>query len=167
MDWPRTWDRARRNGLPSDLSSMLYRTLHNCLPTEEKKAKFGKGDGSCKGCKQPFKVDMYHCMLECSKYKSYSDYLLKVLKTEDPSMSPGDALYLSFVDMEVDKELAMLTIIAAGWQFIWKQRVKKEPLKPNEHLKGELIMRAEVLNNTAKYRNTAQVMLEMVHKIPP
>ena len=110
---------------------------------------------------------MYHCMLECPKYKSYSDYLLKVLRTEDPSMSPGDALYLSFVDMEVDKELAMLTIIAAGFHFIWKQKVKKEPLKPNEHLKGELIMRAEVLNNTAKYRNTAQVMLEMVHKIPP
>ena len=61
----------------------------------------------------------------------------------------------------------MLTIIAAGFLFIWKQKVKEVPLKPNEHLKGELIMRAEVLNNTAKYRNTAQVMLEMVHKIPP
>ena len=41
VNWPATWERARVPGLPSDLASMLFKVLHNLLPTQERQSRLG------------------------------------------------------------------------------------------------------------------------------
>ena len=40
-DWPNTWRLARLRGLPSDLSSLLFRLLHGLLPSQDRVARLG------------------------------------------------------------------------------------------------------------------------------
>ena len=45
VDWPTTWRRARLSGLPSDLSSHLFRQLHDVLPLQTRVARLGGSRG--------------------------------------------------------------------------------------------------------------------------
>ena len=56
--------------------------------------------------------------------------------------------------------------ISEGLRFIWYNRTRSRAL-PNQYLKAEIIARANILKLTARYKDTAAILLEMIKNVPP
>ena len=151
IDWTRTWRMSRLRGLPPDLTSHLFRLLHGLLPTQDRVARQGANRGVSDLCKLCFvNIDtidhaFYSCMNNCHA----ANYLLTTAQKFCPGLSTKDSLWLNF-NVNEDKELALVFLLAVGFKFIWGKRVDKKFVS-TETLKAELSARSKIFLNSSFY----------------
>ena len=65
-DWEVTWRRSRMSGLGSELSSFLFRILHQLLPTKERQHRVHPATAStCRLCQLNATEDLLHSFFHC------------------------------------------------------------------------------------------------------
>ena len=158
VDWPTTWRRARLSGLPSDLSSHLFRQLHDVLPLQTRVARLGGSrgprlQGVCRLCSADLQEDALHAFFYCNNNKEAANTLLShvhhLLKV---SLNAEAALCLSFA-AEPACELAVTFVLAAGFKLIWDQRDSKKAVT-SDQMTAELSARSRILAGSSKFAGT-------------
>ena len=168
VNWPATWERARVPGLPSDLASMLFKVLHNLLPTQERQYRLGGGadQGNCTYCDPEVKDDLLHAFTGCTLNKHNFAYISALINYLSPGTNDRQVIFLGYQPLGKQQELAACMTISEGLRFIWHNRTRSRAL-PNQYLKAEIIARANILKLTARYKDTAAILLEMIKNVPP
>ena len=168
VNWAVALDRARTPGLPSDLASMLFKVMHNILPTQERQARFEKGlsQGSCDHCITGPNDDIVHSFTACSLNKHNFEFVNNLINFLSPGTEKKQTLFLNFRPLLRPYELAACTCIAEGLRFMWYNRVRSRS-ESNILLKASITARANILNLTEKHKDTAEIMLEALKNVPP
>ena len=79
-DWETSWRHARMMGLGTEVTSFLWKLLHNILPTELRLSRImPNSQENCKFCLHPVTVDLLHCLLECVHTQEVGGWLLALL----------------------------------------------------------------------------------------
>ena len=167
INWKSTWQRSRAPGIPSDLSSFLFKILHNLLPTQERQAKLGEAkDDKCNLCLDMARDDLFHSLVECGLIRNNSEYLIGLTGRLIPGIDSKEALYLNFQPMSPQIELAASLCLATGFLSIWNSR-QKFRFHSNHYIEADITARAHILQLTCKYKNVAELMLNVLKNFPP
>ena len=158
VDWPTTWRRARLSGLPSDLTSHLFRQLHDVLPLQTRVARLGGSrgprlQGVCRLCTADVQEDAMHAFFSCTNNKEAATTLLcHAQRLLESTISPEAALYLSF-ETDPASELAVTLLLAAGFKLLWDQRDSNKAISRIQ-MTAELSARTRILAGSSKFAGT-------------
>ena len=122
-DWEASWANCRQPGMSPELTSFLWRMIHNLLSTQERLSRMGAVlTAQCKmqGCVQD--GSLQHELLHCSKNYGIGNLLVNCLQTIVSDIQPAAILRLEFRDLGEDLTLAATWITAIVMQHIWKER---------------------------------------------
>ena len=125
-DWTNSWRLARMKGLESQLSSFLFKLLHQLLPTKERVQRFGKTEdnspGLCKLCQADIE-DLSHAFFHCPHSRVSGLALLGWVQGVAPALLPEGALQLKIQNtLSPEDELAVVCMLATGLKHIWEAR---------------------------------------------
>ena len=121
-DWEASWSRTRLRGIGSEASSFLWQTLHNLLPTEERLSRFLPNTSEqCKLCQPHVMADQVHCFFFCISTKEVGNWILSVIKSRDPTITPSKLLKLQF-QCEDSEEMPLVWLTAQTLNYIWRIR---------------------------------------------
>ena len=121
-DWEASWSRARLRGIGSEASSFLWQTLHNLLPTEERLSRFLPNTSEqCKLCQPHVMADQVHCFFFCISTKEVGNWILSIIKSRDPTITPSKLLKLQF-QCEDSEEMPLVWLTAQTLNYIWRIR---------------------------------------------
>ena len=169
LDWPAIWKRARRRGLPPDLASHMFRQLHGILPTQERIARFGgnrgnRAPGMCRLCLPDTKETLLHSFYTCQYNRSTSQALLRAAQLLCcPGLTEEASIYLD-VTCNSQYELPLVTLLAAGFKYIWECRMEARPVSPLR-LQAELSGRLAILRSSS-YSWVADLLSHRVQDFP-
>ena len=122
-DWETSWRRARMRGLGTEVTSFLWKLLHNILPTEQRLSRILPNSlENCKFCQNPVSADLLHCLLECVHTLEVGGWLLALLRQQDQTLTPSRLLRLEF-SIDEEREMPMVWITGHVLLIIWKTRV--------------------------------------------
>ena len=97
-DWTHSWRLARIKGLESQLSTFLFKLLHQLLPTQERVQRLGGTEdnlpGLCKLCHTEVE-DLSHAFFYCPQSRVSGLALLGWVQGVAPTLQPEDALQLT------------------------------------------------------------------------
>ena len=162
VDWPTTWRRARLSGIPSDLTSHLFRLLHDVLPLQSRVARLGGSrgprlQGVCRLCQADLQEDTLHAFFHCDNNKEAANTLLShAQRLLESPISPEAALSLSFVTAS-ERELAVTLVLAAGLKLIWDLRESKKAVSGTQ-MTSELFARTRILAATPSFSSTVALL---------
>ena len=166
VDWPTTWRRARLSGVPSDLTSHLFRQLHDVLPLQTRVARLGGSrgprlQGVCRLCTADEQEDAIHAFFTCHNNKDAANtLLLHAQRLLESPLEPVAALSLSF-KTDPACELAVTLLLAAGFKLIWDLRDSKKAVTGIQ-MTAELSARTRILGGSPKFSGTvAQLQLAL------
>ena len=158
--------RARLSGVPSDLSSHLFRLLHDVLPLQTRVARLGGSrgprlQGVCRLCTADEQEDAIHAFFTCHNNKDAANtLLLHVQRLLESPIEPDAALSLSFMT-DPACELAVTLLLAAGFKLIWDLRDSKKAVTGIQ-MTAELSARTRILGGSPKFSGTvAQLQLAL------
>ena len=122
-DWESSWRRARIKGLGPELSSFLFKILHDLLPTQERLAKTNPNiSGTCKFCLSNIKEDLVHSLRRCVANQGVGEAVIHCLPAPvQNEVQDQQLLHLHF-DMEDSLELPIVWFLAVAWSSIWESR---------------------------------------------
>ena len=164
-DWPLTWRLARLPGLGSELTSFLFKLIHNLLPTQDRIGRIAADPGGigglCQLCQGDVE-DLLHSFFSCPKSAVAGLTLLGHAQTFFPLRTPETALRLEFMgDLSERGELAVVCLLATGLKFIWETRVAKKSVVVFK-MRAELEAKVSILRKT-RYFEAGDYMLEMIN----
>ena len=126
VDWKKSWTAASLPGLTSQMSSFLWKMLHDILPTRERMFRMklpGVPSAVCTLCDDNEEDDARHALLTCSFVKVGAENLLLALKHVDPTMTLERIKFLDFRS----EDLYPLTFLTATiLEQLWTSRVQKK-----------------------------------------
>ena len=121
-DWQISWTLSRQQGIHPELTSFLWKMLHNLLGTQERLHRLGSSPSpTCIPCKQ-VNGTLRHELLECTKNNGIGEALLSCLQTYMPNLTPSSLLRLEFPNMNENMQLSSTIITAVTLSVIWKER---------------------------------------------
>jgi hypothetical protein len=123
-DWERTWRISRMQGLGSELTSFLFKLLHNLLVTQDRLSKINQDTSSaCKaaGCSGDIAEDHLHVFSLCPGLNGIGYIYLEAVREFIPDITMEKALLLQF-EVDPNMELALVSYFAVIWNNIWKAR---------------------------------------------
>ena len=127
-DWTNTWRLCRLKGLGSELTSFLFKLLHQLLPTQERISRIGKTDSTCLLCLLDTGHQL-HCFFQCPHNCIAGLGLLGWVQGLCPGLTEEDVLLLQLPsDLSPVSELAVVTVIATGLKYIWEARTIKKQI---------------------------------------
>ena len=123
-DWENSWRLARLQGLESDQITLLWKVLHNLLPTQNRLSRILKDqNSSCKLCTDPMD-DLPH-LFSCRYSTDVCQALLRTVTSVMPSATPQKILLLS-LEIEPDLELPVVWIVSSTLLYVWSQKTSKK-----------------------------------------
>ena len=123
-DWENSWRLARMPGLGPELSSFLFKLMHQILPTQERVSRNSPTTNPlCKhsNCTGALVEDLPHALVHCSGNNGVGLKLLERARTLAPGGTVEQFIQLNF-GVEESQELAMVWWLAAGFLAIWNLR---------------------------------------------
>ena len=121
-DWALSWSLCRQSGIPPDMTSFLWKMLHQLLGTQERLHRLGSTPSSlCKLCKQET-GSLKHELLECSHNNQLGELLQSCLQSYIPDLSATSLLRLEFSNLDSEMELPATLITAITLGYIWRER---------------------------------------------
>ena len=122
-DWSLSWAACRQPGVPPELSSFLWRIMHNLLSTQAKLFRMGTIQSpTCKmnGCSEEGTLE--HELLSCSKNDEVGHKLHRCLQHYVPGIQTATALTLEHGDIESEISLSLTLLTNTTLKAIWKER---------------------------------------------
>ena len=130
-NWSNAWKLIRTAGLTSELSSFLFKLLHNLLPTQERVRRLGVNReisrGLCYFCNTETE-NLEHAFFACSASSEAGLTTLGWAQSVVPGLSMEQALHLDTGDSHLgrEEELVLTTILGTGLKQIWDARTLKK-----------------------------------------
>ena len=154
------WPRLRSKGLSSDQTTILFKLLHQLLPTQDRLNRITNEPGICKKCKNS-PEDLYHAFFSCPSSRTVADLLLSWVHIAVPGLEFPSLLRLDFGTAldEVD-QLATLCLISTGLHYMWQARAEKKVLTQYK-MRAELEAMITILRKT-RYIASADKIFEMI-----
>ena len=123
FDWDSIWPRVRLSGLGSELSSFLFKVLHNLLPTQERIARTSASvDGVCKLCVFNIKEDLVHALVRCPANQGIGEAVLGCISQHIQDGVPDDEVLQLHLHLDGDLELPVVWFLAVAWNALWECR---------------------------------------------
>ena len=165
-DWPNIWARSKTKGLGSDLSSFLFRLLHQLLPTQERVQRImgNRGQepaGLCLLCRQE-REDLQHAFFFCQESAGVGLALLGYVQHVVSTITPEECLRLEIGDdLGEEDQLAVVCLLASGLKYIWETRAEKKDLSLHK-MRDEIEARVFILRKTI-YLVSGDKIIEMIN----
>ena len=162
FDWEYIWSRARIAGLGSELTSFLFKVLHDLLPTQERIARTSAAvSGDCKLCVPNVKEDLLHALIRCPGNQGTGQALLHCLPLQ-AGLQDHCVLKLQ-IDLEDPLELPVVWFLATAWNSIWEsRRLGKRP--ELYKVRADLEAKVSLLRET-RYSEAAERITSMISKL--
>ena len=146
-------------GLPSDLTAFLFKLLHCLLPTKDRIARMGGGDGLCGLCGEL--ETPRHVYFECRNGMICGLALLGQAQQLVPALTPEAALRLQLgPNLVEEQELALVTLLACGLKYIWETRLEGKRVQVYK-MRAEAEARVSILRKT-RYSVTGDIITDMI-----
>ena len=132
VDWETSWRLARLPGLGSELTSFLFKLLHQILPTQERVARTSPTISSCSkvsNCPGDMVEDLPHALVHCSGNLGVGNMIIQRSLTISPGKTVDELLQLDF-KVEEENEFPLVWWLAAGFQAIWDLRKAGKKVEP-------------------------------------
>ena len=163
-DWDHTWKLARLRGLGPEITTFVWRLLHNILPTQERTSRIAnKGSGTtssiCKLCQDQLEEDQLHAFFHCKNNSNASRALLNSITPVLPNITPRQVLLLDF-DLEESQEFPIVWFVGHFLQIVWNSRVEKRQVRLYS-IRADLEARSSLLRET-RYKEHLEKIKEMM-----
>ena len=123
INWDCSWRRARLRGLGPELSSFLFKLLHNLLPTQARLARTGAiFSGACKLCQSGAEESALHALIQCPANQGAGLAIVQGLPTPPQDDDHLQEVLLLQLDLEDSLELPVVWYLATAWFSIWESR---------------------------------------------
>ena len=124
VDWRSSFSLARLKGISLDQKSLLFKLLHQLLPTGERVHRLQPAKSlACSNCRAGEVENMQHAIFLCEANKLAAAAMLRSAQCYSASLTADRLLHL---DVEVldPFTLPTVTIVATGLELIWRNRMK-------------------------------------------
>ena len=168
VDWGRSYRLSRLKGLSPDDKSLLFKVLHQLLPTGERLNRLQPNKSSaCSHCRATPRDTLVHAIFTCEANQQAARAMLKWAQCYDPSLTPLSLLHLE-VEAQDPFNLPTVTIIVTGLQLIWNNRVKSQGTSVSS-LRAELEARTELFRQTRgrRLREAGDILANILVLLPP
>ena len=146
-DWSRSWQLARCKGLRSEITTFLWRLLHNILPTQERTSRFVRNSSPlCKLCNDQLPEDQQHALFYCTYNSNTSSALINSISTILPNITTRQLLLLDIEPNEAN-EFPVVWIVGNFLNLVWSSRVEKRQVRLYT-IRADLEARASLLRET-------------------
>ena len=127
IDWERTWSLASIKGLESSSYTFLWKMIHNLLPTQERLSRILISVNSpiCTLCEANQTCNLAHALFFCIHSRSVSHWLLQLLRTHIPGITPQQVILLD-LKLPEKLQLPIVWLIANTLSIVWNSRVEKK-----------------------------------------
>ena len=161
-DWVSIWPRVRLPGLGAELSSFLFKILHDLLPTQERVARTSPTvSGDCKLCLPNAVEDLPHALMRCPGNQGVGDAVLDCLPNSD-NLNHNNLLNLQFT-LEDSHEYPTVWFLAVAWSSIWEsRRLGKRP--ELYRVRADLEAKVSLLRET-RFSDSAEIISTMISKL--
>ena len=166
-DWPHTWKLARQRPLGPQLSSFLFKLLHNILPTGERVARILlAASPNCTRCAQdpPVIETLYHSLVTCPANTGATAILINCLSQYDPNITAQKILTLNF-QVETSLEIPITWVIASYLFSIWSLRSEKKQITQYK-IRSDLEASCRILSET-RFINISTSVREILNSLFP
>ena len=131
IQWDRTWKLSRQQMLGPNLTSFLFKLLHQILPTAERVSRILPNKSPlCSRCRveDPVVETLCHSMFECPDNQGAGEVLLQGLRRFIPDLSPLDILQLNF-DLDEELNFPIVWCTATFLSSLWLLRSDKKKVE--------------------------------------
>ena len=164
-DWGCVWRRIRLPGLDSELTSFLFRLLHDLLPTKERQNRISAATPStCTYCQDDTEEDLLHGMFLCEYNRDVSHALVQAILAYDNTITPRRLLTLEYDVADDDLELPITWVTAETLKQIWNSRLSGKRVRLYT-IRAEIESKVAMMRKTRHY-NTSQKILELIRTWP-
>ena len=151
VDWGSSFSLARHKGLSPDQKSILFKLLHQLLPTGERVNRLQPAKSAvCSLCRTGQVDTLLHAVFNCEANNSAAAAMLRCAQLYSPSLSADGLLRLE-LEVEDPFTLPTVAIIATGVDLIWTNRMKTTTTS-EAAMWAELQARAGLLKQTRSRR---------------
>ena len=121
LPWDSIWPSIRLPGLGSEITSFLFKVLHNLLPTQERVSRTSPAvTGMCRQCVLDVAEDLQHVLVSCPGNGDVGHAVLECL----PRV-PGEGDTVVQIIADVADEYPVVWFLAVAWMSIWESNGKK------------------------------------------
>ena len=159
--WSRTWSMARQSMLDPNLTSFLFKMLHQILPTAERVARILPNQSPhCSRCNnnKPAIETLKHAMFDCEASQPASSVLLQGLRKAVPGITPSRVLTLDF-DCQEEQSFPVTWAIAHFLSSLWQMRVAKKAIKLIK-IRSEMEASCRLLRES-RLENTSELLTQI------
>ena len=161
-DWEKIWPRIRQKGLGSELSSFLFKVLHDLLPTQERVARTSASvDGLCKLCPSNVKEDLLHSLVKCSANQGIGEAVLVCLSDYVQDGVEGHEVLQLQLELDDALELPVVWFLAVAWSSLWESRKvgrRPELYKVRADLEAKVSLLRETSHSEAAEKITSLIL---------
>lgn len=165
FDWVSIWPRVRLRGLGAELSSFLFKVLHDLLPTQERVARTSQTiNGDCKLCLPHVHAeeDLLHALVSCPSNQGVGHAVLHCLPT-DNRVDDYKALRLQ-IELDESLEYPAVWYLAVAWSSIWESR--RLGRRPELYkVRADLEAKVSLLRETSRFKDAAEIITSMISKL--
>ena len=163
VNWPRSWQLARLPALGPQLSSFLFKMLHQLLPTGERVAKILPASSPlCTQCGDNVVETLLHALFACSANLGLPQKLLACLKEYDPSLTPEKVLTLH-LEVDIHFQMPIIWILATFLLSLWSARSDKKRISLSS-VRSEVMAACRILGGS-KFINAGHVVNQLASAI--
>ena len=164
-DWECVWRRIRLPGLDSELTSFLFRLLHDLLPTKERQNRISAATPStCRHCQDNTEEDLLHAMFLCEYNRDVSHALVQAILAYDNTITPRRLLTLEYDVADDDLELPITWVTAETLKQIWNSRLSGKRVRLYT-IRAEIESKVAMMRKTRHY-NSSQKILDIIRTWP-
>ena len=152
VDWKRTWKLFNSRGLSGGQRSILFKILHNILPTRMRLFRMNISDSPyCELCPHNIQEDLPHALLECDHNGGVNEWIIAVLIDIDPGilnseMSSTDIITLN-LNLDYDAYFPAVLFLSIAFETIWKNRQLRKTVTLRE-VRSSILAEMDILKKT-------------------
>ena len=165
-NWEMSWKRARYRGLGPELTSFLFKVIHQLLTTQERLSRSNPNTSAkCKsiGCPGVENEDLGHALIRCPGNMGVGRTIMDRVQSFVPNMTDEMALRLQF-ETDESLEMPIVWVLAVSWMNIWDLRQSgKRPQLYN--IRSDLEAKISLLRETRRHANDDLMIEEIVNTI--
>ena len=152
-NWESTWKRCRMAGLGPNLSSFLFKVVHELLPTQVRLCKADPSlTGKCKLCTVNTMEDLEHALIGCNFNDGAGSRIIECV-SHNQVQTCQSILKLNFV-AQPRNELPVLWMLSIAWNEIWeKRKINQRP--ELFKIRAKLEAQISILRETRRFKDGA------------
>ena len=156
IDWVSTWPRTRLSGLGAELTSFLFKVLHDILPTQERVARTSPAvDGACKLCEPKVEEDLVHALIRCPGNQGVGQAVLHCLPPASAGIGDHKVLKLQ-LQLDNSFEFPAVWFLAVAWFTIWEcRKLNKRP--ELYKVRADLEAKVSLLRETRRHSEAEKI----------